>query len=73
MSGGKVTSDHRWVTYLDDLISWKLETRDLGGIASHQIPVQDSEDALVRHQKEIVLFTFQLQDDGLQANGQVVV
>jgi len=54
------------LTYLNYLIPGKLQVRDVGGIARHQIPVKDTKHRLVCDEQQIVLLPFQLKDDWLQ-------
>lgn len=59
--------------YLYDLISGKGEEWNVGGVASHEITVQDTENALMSNDQEIVLFTFQFENDGFQTDSDIVV
>jgi hypothetical protein len=58
---------------LDDFISGKLQERDVCGIACHQIAIQHSQNTLVCDNEEIILLSLQFEDDGLQADSNVVV
>lgn len=39
----------------------------------HQVGVEDAQDGLVCDDKQVVLLALELEDDGLEANGEVVV
>ena len=58
---------------LDDLVTGELERGNVGGRASHEIAVENAEDGLVSDDEEIVLFALELEDDGFEAYGEVVV
>ena len=60
-------------TYFDDFVSWELEIGNVCGAAGHQVPVEDTQYAFVGNDQKVVLLAFKLQDDGLQAHGEVVV
>lgn len=59
--------------YLDDLVAWKLQLWNVCGAASHQVAVENAKDTLVCDDKKVVVFALKLKDDGLQADGQIVV
>jgi hypothetical protein len=39
----------------------------------HQVGVEDAQNRLVGDDEEVVLLAFELEDDGLEADGEVVV
>jgi len=54
------------LAYLNDLIPWKFQIRDVSGITRHQIPVEDTEYRLVCNEQQIVLFSFEFKNNWLQ-------
>jgi hypothetical protein len=44
-------------SYLNDLITWEFQEWDVGGVTSHEIAVQDSQDAFVGDNEQIVLLS----------------
>jgi hypothetical protein len=60
-------------TYLDDLITRKLQLGNVLGIARHEIAVENAKDALMGNNQKIVLFALEFQDDGLKSNSEIVV
>jgi hypothetical protein len=59
--------------YFDDLIARKFELGNVGGIAGHEIAVQNAENRFVSDDQKIVFFAFELENDGLHAYGKVVI
>lgn len=59
--------------YLNNFVSWKFETRNVSGVARHQIAVEHAEDALMSDNKEIVLLAFEFEYNWLQTYGEVVI
>lgn len=62
-----------WGTCLNDFVTGKLEFRDVSCIAGHEVAVQDAQDGFVGNDEEVVVFTLELEDNGFEANGEVVV
>ena len=58
---------------LDDFVPREREERDVGGGARHEVAVEDAEDGFVGDDEEVVLFALKLEDDGFEADGEVVV
>lgn len=58
---------------LDDFVAGELQGWDVGGGAGHEVAVQDAEDGFVRDDEEVVLFAFELEDDGFETDGEIVV
>lgn len=61
------------LTHLDDLVTGELEVGDVHCITSHEIAVQNAKNGLVSNDKEIVLLTFELENDGFETDSQVMV
>jgi len=57
------------LTYFDNFVTRKFEIGNVASITGHEVAVEDSKDGLVRDQKEIVLFTFELKDDWFETHG----
>lgn len=57
----------------DDFVAGEFEVGNIVGGAGHQIAVEDSQDGLVGDDEEVVLFAFELENDRLEADGQIVV
>ena len=60
-------------TYLDNLITGKLEFGNVCCIACHEVPVKHTKHGFVGDDQEIVFFALKLENDGLHAYGKVVV
>ena len=60
-------------TDLDDFISRELQLGNVHCITSHEIAVQNTENRFMSNDEEVIMFTFQLEDDGLKTNGKVMV
>lgn len=58
---------------LDDLVAGELEVGNVHGGAVHEVGVEDAQDGLVGDDEEVVLLALELEDDGLEADGEVVV
>lgn len=58
---------------LDDLVPRELELGNVHGAAVHEVGVEDAQDRLVRDDEEVVLLALELEDDWLEADGEVVV
>lgn len=54
--------------YLDDLVPWEGQKGNICGVACHQITVQDSENTFVSDYKQVILFTFEFEDYGLETD-----
>jgi hypothetical protein len=61
------------VAYLDDLVAREFELRNVGGVAGHEVAVENAQDRLVGYYQQVVLFAFQLEDDGFHADSKVVI
>lgn len=59
--------------YLDDLIPRKLQEGDVGSITSHEIAIQDSQDAFMGDDEQIVLLSLQLENDWFKTNSEVMI
>lgn len=57
----------------DNLVAGKLEVGDVGGGAGHEVAVEDAQDGFVGDDEEVVLFAFEFEDYGFEADGEVVV
>lgn len=60
-------------TYFDDLVSWEVETGNVGCVTGHQVAVQNAQDGFVGNDEKIILFTFEFEDDGFEADGKVMI
>lgn len=58
---------------LDDFVAGKGEVGNVSGGAGEEVAVQDAEDGLVGDDEDIVLFPLELENDGFEADGQVVI
>ena len=58
---------------LDDLVAGEVEEGNVHCGAVHQVGVKNTEDGLVSHDQKIAALALELEDDGLQAHGEVVV
>lgn len=61
------------LSYLNNLIPREFQERNIGGITSHQVAIQDPQDTFVGNDEQIVLLSFQFQDDRFEANSEVVI
>ena len=59
--------------YLDDLISWERQVWYISSITGHEVAVQDSENTLMSDDQEIILLSFELQNDGFETDSDIVV
>ena len=59
--------------YLDNLVARELQARDVGRVARHEVAVQYAQHRLVGDDQKVILLALELQDDGLQADREVVV
>jgi hypothetical protein len=60
-------------SYLNDLITREFQEWDVGGVTSHEIAIQDSQDTFVGNDKQIVLLSLQFENHGLKANSEVMI
>ncbi len=58
---------------LYDFVTGEGKQRDVCGIAGHEIAVEHPQDAFMRDDKEVVLFSLEFENDGFKADGYVVV
>lgn len=58
---------------LDDFVTWELERGNVASAACHEISIQHSQHGFVGDDEEVVVFAFEFEDDGLKADGEVVV
>ena len=58
---------------LDDFVAGELQRGDVAGGAGHEVAVEHAQDGFVRDDEEVVLLALQLEDDGLEADREVVV
>lgn len=42
-------------TYLDNLIAREIQEWDIGGVTSHEIAIQDPQDAFVGNNQQVIL------------------
>lgn len=59
--------------HFDYFIPWERQVWDIGGIASHKIPVKDSEHALVSDYQQVILLSLQFQNNRFKSNSDIVV
>lgn len=59
--------------YLDNLIAWKLEARNMHSITSHQIAVENSKDRLMSNDQQIILLTLQFENNWFKSDSKVVI
>ena len=62
-----------FMAYFDNLVTRKLQLRDVGGAAGHQITIKNTENTLVGNNQEIILFALKFENDGLETDCQVMV
>lgn len=62
-----------WIAYLDDFVTWEIETRNIRRVTGHEVPIEDTEDGFVSNKEEIILLTFEFEDDGFEADCEIVV
>jgi hypothetical protein len=60
-------------SYLNDLITRKFQEWDVGGVTSHEIAIQDSKNAFVGNDEQIVLLSLQFENHGLKADSEVMI
>ena len=60
-------------SYFNDLVARELEVGNVSGATGHQVAVQHPEHALMGNDEQVVLLPFQLKNNGLEADCQVVV
>jgi hypothetical protein len=58
---------------LDDLVARELQAGDVCGRTGHQVAVQNAEDGLVGDDEKVVLLALEFEDDGFEADGEIVV
>lgn len=58
---------------LDDLVAWKLELGNIHSAAVHQVGIEHTQNGLVGDDEQVVLLTLELEDDWLEANGEIMV
>lgn len=58
---------------LDDFVARELQAGNVCCGAGHQVAVQDAENRLVCDDEKVILLALKLQDDGLKADGEIVV
>lgn len=59
--------------YLDNLITREFKIGDVGGIAGHQVAVQDAQHRLVRDDQKIILLTLQLENDRFKPDCEIMI
>lgn len=57
----------------DDLVARKFEFGNVHRTAVHQVGVEHAQDGLVRNDQQVVLLALELENDGLEADGEIVV
>jgi hypothetical protein len=62
----------RW-TNLNDFVTGELEAWDMHRIAGHEIAVEDSKNRLMGNDEEIILFSFEFEDDRLKTDGEIMI
>lgn len=60
-------------TYLNNLIAWELQERDIGGVTSHEIAIQDSQDAFVGNNQQVILLTLKFEDYRFKTDSEVMI
>jgi hypothetical protein len=50
-----------------------LQAWDVGRVARHEVAIQHAKHRLVRDDENVILLALELEDDGLQADREVVV
>lgn len=58
---------------LDDFVAGELEDGNIHGGAVHQVGIENTKNRFVRNDEKITLLALKLQNDGLKADGEVVV
>lgn len=58
---------------LDYFVPWEGKYRDVGGIAGHEVSIEDSQDAFVRDNEKVVLLTLELKYYGFKAYSKIVI
>lgn len=60
-------------SYLNDLITREFQEWDVSGVTSHKIAIQDSENAFVGNDEQIVLLSLQFENHGLKADSEIMI
>jgi hypothetical protein len=60
-------------TNLNDFIAGKLQLRNVHSITSHQVTVENSEHGLVSNDQEIIVLAFELEDNRLKTDSEIMV
>lgn len=58
---------------LNDLVTRKLQARNIHRRTVHEIGIQNSENRLVRDDQQIALFTLQLENNWLESHSQIMI
>jgi hypothetical protein len=60
-------------SYLNNLIAREFQERNVGGVTSHEIAIQDSQDAFVGDDKQIVLLSLEFENHGLKTDCKIMI
>lgn len=60
-------------SYLNDLITREFQEWNVSGVTSHEIAIQDSKNAFVGNDEQIVLLSLQFENHGLKADSEVMI
>jgi hypothetical protein len=63
----------RCSTNLNDLVAGKLQLGNVHSITSHQVTIENSEHGLVSNDQEIIVLAFELEDNRLKADSEIMV
>lgn len=58
---------------LDNLVTRELKLGDVHRAAMHEVGVKHTQDRLVRDDEQVVLFALELENDGFETDGKVMV
>ena len=59
--------------HLNDLIARKGEERNISSVASHEITIEDSKNAFMGNNEQVILLSFKLKYDRLQSHCEVMI
>jgi len=60
-------------TRLDDLVAWEFQLGNVHSITGHKVAIENSENRLMSNDEEVVLLSFELEDNRFEANRKVMV
>lgn len=60
-------------TYLDDLVAGELQCWDVHSITCHQVTIENAENRFMSNNEKIILLSFELENDRLKADSEIMV